>query len=304
MTTTWQPTYLQLGTGELKRRADEAWSHLQFCDLCARGCQVNRLLGSQRGFCGSGRELRVYGHGPHFGEEPALVGLHGSGTIFFSHCNLSCVFCQNWEISQRGEGQEITPEQLAEMMLALQGAGCHNLNLVSPSHQVAQFLAALPPAVEQGLRIPIVYNTGGYDSPEALQLLDGIVDIYLPDAKFSDSARAATWLGVKDYAEVNRAALKEMHRQVGVLQLGPTGIARRGLLIRHLILPDNATGTDMLLRFVAEELSPETRVNLMDQYRPCYRADQYSPLDRRPTRSELRQARQWGRDLGLVHLLG
>lgn len=304
MTSDWQAAYLQLGAEELKRRADQAWQHLQSCDLCARGCHVNRLLGDERGFCGSGRELLIYSHGPHFGEEPPLVGRFGSGTIFFSSCNLQCVFCQNWEISQRGEGREVAPEELARLMLALQGAGCHNINLVSPSHLVAQLLAALALAVEQGLRLPIVYNSGGYDSPEALALLDGIVDIYLPDMKFADSTKAAPWLGVADYAEVNQAALREMHRQVGELQLGTTGIARRGLLIRHLLLPDNAAGTDALLRFVAEELSPGTWLNLMDQYRPCYRADQYPPLDRRPTRSELRQARRWGRDLGLQHLLG
>jgi len=304
MTTDWQPAYLQLGIEELRRRAERAREHLRSCDLCAKGCHVNRALGSERGFCRSGSELLVYSHGPHFGEERPLVGRHGSGTIFFSRCNLRCVFCQNWEISQRGEGREVASAELAGMMLALQGAGCHNINLVSPSHLVAQLLAALPPAVEQGLRVPIVYNSGGYDSPEALELLDGIVDIYLPDAKFADSQTAAPWLGVEDYAEVNRAALKEMHRQVGVLQLGPTGIARRGLLIRHLILPENAAGSDRLLRFVAGELSPETWINLMDQYRPCYRADQFPPLDRRPSRSELRQVRRLAQELGLRHLLG
>ena len=304
MTKDWQPAYLQLGMDELKRRAEQAWSHLRSCDLCAKGCHVNRLLGSECGFCGSGRELLVYSHGPHFGEEPPLVGRHGSGTIFFSSCNLKCVFCQNWEISQRGEGREVTPEQLAGMMLSLQGAGCHNINLVSPSHLVAQIISALPLAVEQGLRVPIVYNSGGYDSLAALALLDGIVDIYLPDMKFADSERAAPWLGVDNYAEVNQAALREMHRQVGVLQLGTTGIARRGLLIRHLLLPDNAAGSDALLRFVAEQLSPDSWLNLMDQYRPCYRADQYPPLDRRPTRVELRQARRLARELGLRNLCG
>jgi putative pyruvate formate lyase activating enzyme len=304
MTKDWQPAYLQLGINELRRRADQAWSHLQSCDLCAKGCHINRQLGGEMGLCGSGRELLVYSHVPHFGEEPPLVGHFGSGTIFFSRCNLKCIFCQNWEISQRGEGREVTPEQLAGMMLSLQGAGCHNINLVSPSHLVAHLLAALAVAVEDSLRLLLVCNSGGYDSLEALRLLDGIVDIYLPDMKFADSARAAPWLGVDDYAEVNQAALREMHRQVGVLQLSPAGIARRGLLIRHLLLPDNAAGTDALLRFVAEELSSDTWLNLMDQYRPCYRADQYPPLDRRPNRSELRQARRWGRELVLQHMFG
>lgn len=303
MMANWQPAYLQLGVAELRRRAEQAWNHLQSCDLCAKGCHINRQLG-ERGFCATGRELPVYSHGPHLGEEPQLVGRHGSGTIFFSRCNLHCVFCQNWEISQRGEGRELTPEQLADRMLALQRAGCHNINLVSPSHVAAQIMAALPPAVEKGLRIPIVYNSGGYDSLEALALFDGIVDIYLPDMKFADSKLAAAWLGVADYAEVNQAALREMHRQVGVLQLGPNDLARRGLLIRHLLLPDNAAGTDRLLRFVAEELSPDTWLNLMEQYRPCYRADQYPPLDRSPTRNEVRQARRWAGELGLRHLLG
>lgn len=303
MATGWQAAYLQLGKGELKARAERAWQHLQSCDLCARGCHINRLLGSERGFCGGGREILVYSHGPHFGEEPPLVGRHGSGTIFFSRCNLRCVFCQNWEISHRGEGRVLAPEQLAELMLQLQESGCHNINLVSPSHLVAQILAALVMAVEDGLRLPLVYNSGGYDSPEALALLDGVIDIYLPDMKFADSEVAAPWLGVDDYAEVNRVALLEMHRQVGELQLGPGGVARRGLLIRHLLLPQNAAGTDRLLRFVAEELSPATWVNLMDQYRPCYRADQYPPLDRRPSFSELQQARNWAAELGLLHLL-
>ncbi|TYO99165.1 putative pyruvate formate lyase activating enzyme [Geothermobacter ehrlichii] len=303
MSGNWQPAYLQLGIEELQCRAEEALRHLESCDLCARGCHINRRLGTE-GFCRTGPKLRVYSHGPHFGEERPLVGCRGSGTIFFSRCNLKCVFCQNWEISHRGEGCLVGPEELAAMMLALQGAGCHNINLVSPSHVVAQILGALPLAVEQGLKIPIAYNSGGYDSLAALQLLDGIVDIYLPDMKFADSRKAAPWLGVNDYAEVNRAALAEMYRQVGVLQCGPTGIARRGLLIRHLILPDNAAGTDELLRFVAGELSPDVHINLMDQYRPCYRADQYPPLDRRPTRAELCQARQWAKELGMRNLLG
>ncbi len=303
MATGWQAAYLQLGMGELRARAERAWRHLQSCDLCARGCQVNRLLGTERGFCGSGREILVYSQGPHFGEEPPLVGRQGSGTIFFSRCNLHCVFCQNWEISQRGEGRMLAPEQLAALMLQLQECGCHNINLVSPSHLVAQLLAALVVAVEDGLRLPLVYNSGGYDSLEALALLDGVVDIYLPDMKCADSEVAAPWLGVDDYAEVNRVALLEMHRQVGELQLGPGGLARRGLLIRHLLLPQNAAGTDRLLRFVAEELSPDTWLNLMDQYRPCYRADQYPPLDRRPSSSELQRARNWATELGLLHLL-
>ncbi len=212
------------------------------------------------------------------------------------------MFCQNWDISHEDRGREVSASELAAMMLDLQGAGCHNINLVSPSHVVAPLLAALALAVRNGLRLPLVYNTGGYDRAEALALLDGVIDIYMPDMKFADSQVAEPFLGVVDYAEVNRAAVLEMHRQVGDLLLDGRGIARRGLLIRHLVLPDNLAGSDLILPFIAEQLSRNTYLNLMDQYRPCYRADRYPPLDRSPSRAEYQRALQWAVVAGLERL--
>lgn len=302
MSEPFEPAYLKLlRSGELAGRVRLAREHLRRCDLCARGCHVNRLLSTKGAACRTGERATVYSAGPHHGEESPLSGRRGSGTIFFSWCSLACVFCQNWEISRRGEGRETTAEELAELMLGLQQAGCHNINLVTPSHVVAQILAAVEIAAERGLRLPLVWNSGGYDSPEALSLLDGVIDIYLPDMKFADSAVAAKYLGVRDYAEVNRAAVREMHRQVGDLVLD-AGIARRGLLVRHLVLPENLAGTDRILAFLAREISPDTYLNLMDQYRPCYRADEYPPLDRRPTRAETAAARALAEELGLRRL--
>ena len=303
MAATFEPAYLALArSGELAARARLALAHLERCDLCARGCHVNRLLSTRGARCRTGERALVYSAGPHFGEERPLVGGGGSGTIFFSACNLDCVFCQNWEISHRAEGQEVTAAELAETMLELQQVGCHNINLVTPSHVVAQVLAALAIAAEAGLRLPLVFNSGGYDSPQALALLDGVVDIYMPDMKFADSAVAAPYLGVADYAEVNRAAVREMHRQVGDLVLDRNGIARRGLLVRHLVLPGNLAGSDRVIDFLAEEISPHTYLNLMNQYRPCYRADEYPALARRPSASEYRQARAHARQRGMTRL--
>jgi putative pyruvate formate lyase activating enzyme len=292
----WRKMFL---SGELAQRADRAMRHMQKCDLCARGCHVNRLLTTRGAACRTGAEVIVYSHGPHHGEERPISGRNGSGTIFFSWCNLSCVFCQNWEISHRGAGRNFSVEDLAGAMLELQQAGCHNINLVTPSHVVAQILAALTAAAGGGLRLPLVYNTGGYDSPEALALLDGVIDIYMPDMKFADSEVAKPFLGVPDYAEINQAAVKEMHRQVGDLVMDQASIARRGLLVRHLVLPDNLAGTDRLLAFLAEEISPHTYVNIMDQYRPCYRADEFPPLDRRPGRGEYLAAQAAAKQRGL-----
>jgi putative pyruvate formate lyase activating enzyme len=297
------PAYLSLyKNGALGERARSAFEHLRRCDLCARGCHVNRLLSTKGACCRTGGRARVYSCGSHHGEESPISGRRGSGTIFFSWCNLRCVFCQNWEISQHGEGREVSGEELAEMMLELQALGCHNINLVTPSHVVAQILDALEIAAGRGLRLPLVYNTGGYDSLEALALLNGVVDIYMPDMKFADSGEAQPFLNVPDYAEANRAAVKEMHRQVGDLVIGEDGLARRGLLVRHLVLPENLAGTDRILKFLAQEISTGTYLNLMDQYRPCYRADEYPPLDRRPDQEELRVAWSLTERLGL-HLL-
>lgn len=275
------PAYLALlNNGSLGERVSAAWRHMEDCDLCARYCHTNRLQSARGAVCRTGRRAVVYSSGPHHGEEDPLRGTRGSGTIFFSWCNLRCVFCQNRDISQRGPGQEVGPDELAGMMLALQGLGCHNINLVSPSHVVAQIISAVEIAARNGLRLPLVYNTGGYDSPEALALLDGIIDIYMPDMKYGDSGIARRYSRVRNYVEYNRVAVAEMHRQVGDLVLDERGIAQRGLLVRHLVLPGNLAGTGQVLAFIARKISPDTYLNLMDQYRPCYRAGENPPLDR------------------------
>ena len=240
--------------------------------------------------------------GPHYGEERPLVGSQGSGTIFFTNCNLHCLFCQNFDISHLGEGQEASARQLATIMLNLQGMGCHNINLVSPSHSVPQILEALCIAAEEGLQLPLVYNTGGYDSLETLALLDGVVDIYMPDAKYWDSEVAGRLSGASDYPEVMRQALKEMHRQVGPLVIDEDGIARRGLLVRHLVMPERLAGTREIMRFIAGEVSPDTYINVMSQYRPCYRANEVPELRRAVTTHEYREAMQEAVAAGLHRL--
>jgi len=284
--------------GELARRAERLKERLSRCDLCPRRCVVDRSRG-ELGACGVGREALVSSYGPHYGEERPLSGWKGSGTVFFAGCNLACVFCQNWEISQRRDGYPVDDRELARIFLDLQQQGCHNLNLVTPSHVVPQILAALLLAVEAGFELPVVYNCGGYDALETLELLDGVVDIYLPDFKFADSRRAAPYLGVDNYAEIARAALHAMHRQVGDLAVSTAGIARRGLLVRHLVLPGEVAGTSQILEFLARKISPATYLNLMDQYRPCYLAGDFPSLQRRPSRNEMQKARVEARALGL-----
>ncbi len=297
-----EPAYLALArTGELRRRVAEAYARLANCDLCAWECHRNRRRGEQ-GVCRSGERARVSSFGPHFGEEEPLRGWRGSGTIFFARCNLHCQYCQNYDISQSDLGEEVEPEDLAAMMLELQAMGCHNINLVSPSHVVAPILAAVALAAPAGLRLPLVYNTGGYDSRPALRLLDGVVDIYMPDMKYADAAIALRYSKASDYPLVNRAAVREMHRQVGDLQLDERGIARRGLLVRHLVLPNGLAGTAEIVRFLAREISPHTYLNLMDQYRPAYRASCYPELARPITSEEYRQAVQLARAAGLYRL--
>jgi putative pyruvate formate lyase activating enzyme len=297
------PAYLALLQSDgLASRVEAAYRQLEDCDLCARRCRVNRCKSIQGAVCRTGERAIVASFGPHHGEEDPLRGWNGSGTLFFSGCSLRCVFCQNWEISQRAIGREVEPEALADAMLSLQAQGCHNINLVTPSHVVAQVIAAVQIAARRGLHLPVVYNTGGYDSPEALRLLDGIVDIYLPDMKYGDSSVARRYSKVRDYMEVNRAAVKEMHRQVGDLALDEHGIAQRGLLVRHLVLPDNQAGTDRVLAFLAEEISSDTYLNLMDQYHPCYRADEYPPIDRPITSAEYREALRLAERYGLRRL--
>ena len=298
-----EAAYLALHhSGELQNRAIDARRRLTKCDLCANHCLADRLTDPDRARCMTGEHAVVCSIGPHHGEERPISGRRGSGTIFFGWCNLGCVFCQNWQISHQGEGREMDGKILADRMLSLQAAGCHNINFVSPSHVIPQILSALVVAAEQGLKLPLVYNSGGYDSPEGLALMDGVIDIYMPDMKFADSQLAAPYLGVSDYAEINRNAVLEMHRQVGDLALDETNIARRGLLIRHLILPEGLAGTEQTLTFIAEQVSRDTYLNLMGQYRPCFQASQLPGLDRRPNRSELHQVRVIAKRLGLHRL--
>lgn len=272
---------------------------LEHCNICPRKCEVNRLKG-ESGHCNTGKNAVVSSYGSHFGEEKELVGQHGSGTIFFSYCNLHCVFCQNYDISQRGEGYKVSAEQLAKMMIDLQNQGCHNINLVSPTHIVPQFLQALLIAQEKGLNLPIVYNSGGYDSVETLRLLDGVIDIYMPDAKYGSDETGEKYSGVKDYWTVNRLALQEMYRQVGNLIINENGVAERGLLIRHLVLPNQIAGSFEVLKFIAEHISKNAYVNIMDQYRPCYLADKYSELARRITQKEYDEVIDIAHSVGLT----
>ncbi len=298
-----ETAYLALfRSGELAERARQAHEHMKDCVLCARDCHVNRLETIRGAVCRTGEAAAVSSYGPHHGEEDPLRGTRGSGTVFFSWCNLRCVYCQNWDISQAGEGREVTPEELSRIILLLQRQGCHNINFVSPSHVVAQILEAVLIAAEEGLCLPLVYNTGGYDSPEALALLDGVIDIYMPDMKYGDSTIARKYSKIRDYVSVNRAAIKEMHRQVGDLVLDEHGIARRGLLVRHLVLPNELAGTEAVLRFIAEELSPGTYLNIMRQYRPTFHAQDYPEIARSPEGAELREAFEIARQCGLERL--
>jgi putative pyruvate formate lyase activating enzyme len=293
------PAYLALPRGELRRRGLAAREALRSCTLCPRRCGVDRLAG-ERAYCGIGRNAVVASYGPHYGEEQILVGDYGSGTVFLAGCNLRCVYCQNHDTSQDpGSGVGVTAEQLASVFLQLAGRGCHNLNLVTPSHVLPQILGGLDLAVEQRFALPLVWNCGGYEAVEALELLDGVVDIYMPDAKYQDAAVAERLSDAIDYPEMNRAALREMHRQVGCLTLDDRGIARRGVLVRHLILPEGLAGTEELSRFLAAELSPHSYLNLLTQYHPCYRAASYPPLNRRPTSGEVATAFEHAHAAGL-----
>jgi len=302
MTKGTQPGYLSLHrAGELESRIQEAWRRLECCDLCPRNCRVNRLE-NERGVCKTGKLAVTSSYGPHFGEESPLVGTGGSGTIFFTNCNLLCVFCQNYEISHLGEGVETSEGQLAAMMVSLQKQGCHNINFVTPSHVVPQILAALPQAIDNGLTVPLVYNTSGYDSVETLKLLDGIIDIYMPDFKFWRPESAKRFLKAADYPERAKAAIREMHRQVGELVIGSQGVATRGLLVRHLVMPAGLDETREIMNFLATEISTKTYVNVMEQYRPCGLARNYPPIDRSLTHEEYKEAVQLAKEAGLTRL--
>lgn len=270
--------------------------------LCANHCRVDRYQNAATAVCRTGKLARVSSWGAHHGEEQPLSGWRGSGTIFFSGCNLHCVYCQNWDISQKKDREEISAEELALLMLRLQEQRCHNINFVSPSHVIAPILEATWLAARSGLRLPLVYNTGGYDSLEGLRLLDGVIDIYMPDMKYSESSLGLEYSKIKDYPSVNRQAVREMHRQVGDLKLDKNGIALRGLLVRHLVLPEGLAGTKDTLEFLAREISLDTYVNIMDQYHPCYRANEYPPLNRRLDSQEYQEALQAARSLGLHRL--
>jgi putative pyruvate formate lyase activating enzyme len=297
-----KPAYLHLQhTGELEERAKNLKERLKSCDLCPRNCGVNRLEG-ETGVCGVGRRAWVTSHGPHYGEENPLRGWKGSGTIFFSGCNLNCLYCQNADISQRLSGVKTSPETLANMMLELENRGCHNINLVSPTHVAAQILLAVAHAVELGLRLPLVYNTGGYDSISTLKMLDGIVDIYMPDMKYNNAEIGKKYSGIPEYPRINQEAVLEMHRQVGDLELDSRGVAVRGLLIRHLVLPGNLAGSKGILEFLADKVSPNTYINIMDQYRPAYQAYRHPELNRRITEMEYQEVLDLAKGLGLKRL--
>ncbi|MDQ1327884.1 MAG: putative pyruvate formate lyase activating enzyme [Candidatus Poribacteria bacterium] len=279
------PKYRNLfETGELERRVSETHEMLKECKLCARECGVNRLDG-EKGFCKSGKLAMVSSIGPHFGEEPPLVGRLGSGTIFFTNCNLGCVFCQNYDISQLGDGKEIDSSYLARAMLSLQSVGCHNINFVTPTHYVPQILDALLIAVKDGLNVPLVYNCGGYESLRTLKLLDGVFDIYMPDIKYGDNDAAEKYSKAPNYFDVVTSAVSEMHRQVSDLTINERGIAERGLLVRHLVLPNDLAGTKKVIEYVSR-LSKNTYLNIMAQYRPQYKASKYPELNRRITSEE------------------
>ena len=298
-----EPSYLKLyRDGELEARIEKGLALMESCHLCPRECDVNRLDG-ETGYCRTGRRARVASYNAHFGEEAPLVGNRGSGTIFFSSCNLLCSFCQNYDISHLNEGVEVEPVQIGAMMIELKEKGCHNINFVTPTHTVVQILEALIPAIEQGLNLPLVYNSGGYESVETLALLDGIFDIYMPDFKFWEDRWAERLCKAPDYRERAKAAIKEMHRQVGDLVMDRRNIARRGLLIRHLVLPGGIAGSREVIDFIANRISPKTYLNIMDQYHPAYRAGEYRQLKRRGCRYEVDEIIDYSQKRGLKRVI-
>jgi putative pyruvate formate lyase activating enzyme len=298
-----EPAYLNLvSSGELQERVVTAFQNLAKCDLCAWECQADRTAG-RLGVCRSGVKARLSSYGPHLGEEDPLRGWRGSGTIFFSRCNMRCQFCQNYDISQTDTGEEVEPNDLAAIMLKLQDMGCHNINLVSPSHVVPQIMKSVLIAAQSGLRLPIVYNTGGYDSLSALRLLEDVIDIYMPDMKYASQQIARMYSKIPHYPQSNQVAVKEMHRQVGDLQIDISGLAKRGLLVRHLVLPNSLAGTAEIVHFLAEEISPDTYLNLMDQYHPAFNVsqhpNQFPKLGRPITSQEYQAAHKLAQSAGL-----
>jgi putative pyruvate formate lyase activating enzyme len=297
-----EPAYLRAyEEGRLAAKVEEAIGALGSCTLCPRNCKADRLA-DRKAACKTGRHAWVASHFPHFGEEDCLRGWKGSGTIFFSHCNLRCVFCQNFDISQAGEGEPATAEAIALMMLRLQAHGCHNINFVTPEHVVPQILEALPLAIARGLSVPLVYNTSAYDSMHSMALMEGVVDIYMPDFKYWDPEKAFRYLKARDYPGCARDVIREMHRQVGPLVTDRNGLAVRGVLVRHLVMPGGLDDTRQIMRWLAHELSPDTYVNVMAQYRPAGKVDStsYPELDRRITVSKVEEARRIAREEGIV----
>jgi putative pyruvate formate lyase activating enzyme len=285
-----EPGYLKLyKNGELEKRRSLAYKILESCNLCPRNCKINRMK-EEIGFCKTGSKPVISSYGAHFGEESPLVGELGSGTIFITNCNLGCIFCQNYDISHLGQGHDISLEDLAVIMLSLQHRGCHNINFVSPTHVIPQILAAIILAIEKGLTIPLVYNTGAYDSIHSIRLLDGVFDIYMPDFKFADIEASKSYAQATDYFEAASTAILEMYRQVGDLKLDSKNIAYRGLLIRHLVMPNNLAGTEKVMDFISSKISKNTYINIMDQYRPCGEAHRYPELNRGITDQEYKDA--------------
>ncbi len=297
-----RPSYISaLENGELDKKIAKAQKSLKQCVLCPRACRVDRTKG-EKGFCKTGEKAIVASYAPHFGEEAPLVGTNGSGTIFFARCNMLCNFCQNFEISHLGEGVPVSARQLADIMLYLKQKQCHNINFVTPSHVVPHILSALKIAAQKGLDIPLVYNTGAYDTVETLELLEGVVDIYMPDFKFMTPETARMVCKAKDYPEIAKNALKEMHRQVGDLEIDSNGIAEKGILLRHLVLPDGLSDTPMVMKFVHDHISSNTYINIMDQYRPCGNAGKIRRLGRSITKSEYETAVKAAAENGLTRL--
>ncbi|MDD2679676.1 MAG: radical SAM protein [Candidatus Omnitrophica bacterium] len=295
------PAYLaSFHNGYLDKIITRLFNSLESCAICPRKCKVNRVNGIQ-GFCRTGLKPKVYSYMAHQGEEPPVSGAKGSGTIFFSNCNMACAYCQNYEFSQIGEGREVDFEELARFMLELQKMGCHNINLVTPTHILPQILKSLKIAIPAGLNLPLVYNTSGYELPEIIKLLDGIIDIYMPDMRYADEAAAVQYSASPGYPEYNRRAVKEMYRQVGTAQIDENGIVRRGIIIRHLVLPNNVAGTEKIMRFIAEELSRDTYISLMSQYLPYHRAGEFKAINRRLSLKEYEGAKEVMAGFGLFN---
>ena len=295
------PSYLNLSKRELTQRIEKLFKILENCEICPRKCHVNRLK-NKKGYCQLGYLQKVSTYHPHFGEESPLVGRFGSGTIFLTSCNLACVYCQNYEISQLRIGEEISFERLAEMMINLQNQGCHNINFVTPTPQVPQIVKSLAVAIEKGLKIPLVYNTSSYDSVEVLKQLDGLIDIYMPDVRYSDDKIALKYSNTPRYFEIMKEAIKEMQRQVGNLVLDENGIAIKGLMVRHLVLPNNLAGSEKIFEFIAKEISKDIFLNIMDQYFPYYKAAEFPELARRITDEEFQEALKLAKKFGLKRL--